>query len=304
MIYTLGETLMDIIFDSNGQVSATPGGAMLNVSVSLARKKTAVGLISELGDDVTGFKINNFLKENGVATEFVSVYPQSKTSLALAFLDENAKPTYSFYKTYPPKRFLNTNIGFTANDYLLFGSVYSLDEAIRPDIIKIVEAAKGRQAVVVYDPNIRHAHHLSNQILRKAVYENMALADIVKGSDEDFANIFGAGNPAFWKNKINEINPVATVIITLGQAGSIIYFQDKIIELPAPMVKVKSTVGAGDAYSAGLLYKISQIEKSTENITTDEWRKIINVATQWAASVCTSKENYINPHHLAMLKLK
>ena len=70
------------------------------------------------------------------------------------------------------------------------------------------------------------------------------------------------------------------------------------------MVKVKSTVGAGDAYSAGLLYKISQIEKSTENITTDEWRKIINVATQWAASVCTSKENYINPHHLAMLKLK
>ncbi len=304
MIYTLGETLMDIIFDSKGHVSATPGGAMLNVSVSLARKKTAVSLISELGDDVTGFKINNFLKENGVNTEFVSIYPQSNTSLALAFLDENAKPTYNFYKTYPPKRFLNTNIDFTANDYLLFGSVYSLDEAIRPDIVKIVKAAKGRQAVVVYDPNIRHVHHLSNGILRKAVYENMALADIVKGSDEDFANIFGEGNPAFWKSKIIEINPQTMVIITLGQEGSIIYFQDKKITIPALMVNVKSTVGAGDAFSAGLLYKISQLNKSTGSITTDEWRKIINVATHWAASVCASKENYINPHQLAMLKLK
>jgi fructokinase len=53
MIYTLGESLLDIIFSSEDEIIARPGGSMLNTSVSLARCGKAVHLISELGDDKT-----------------------------------------------------------------------------------------------------------------------------------------------------------------------------------------------------------------------------------------------------------
>lgn len=293
MIYTLGETLLDIIFEQNGQVSATPGGAMLNVSVSLVRKGASVSLISELGDDKAGEIIKGFLNETGVCTQLISCYPMCKTSLALAFLDEQAKPTYQFYKSYPEVRLLRTKIKFTKNDYLLFGSVYSLDEAIRYDIKTIVKAAKSQNAVVVYDPNIRHAYHMSDSKLREAVSQNIAIADIIKGSDEDFFNIFGEGNPGIWVEQIKAINTEAVVIITLGEKGSRVYYGSKTISCSAQKVNVISTVGAGDAFSAGLLYKLDEMKKKPTKLTGDEWYKLLNVATFWASSVCASKENYI-----------
>jgi len=100
MIYTLGETLLDIIINHNDAITATPGGAMLNVAVSLARRNSAVALISELGDDNVGAKVKRFLEKEGIDTTLLQFCKTAKTSLALAFLDEHAKPSYSFYKTY------------------------------------------------------------------------------------------------------------------------------------------------------------------------------------------------------------
>ncbi len=293
MIYTLGETLLDVIFDPAGQVSATPGGAMLNVSVSLARKRVPVNLISELGNDKTGEIIKDFLKKNGVDTKLINCYQNSNTSLALAFLDEEAKPTYHFYKTYPENRLLRTTINFSGDDYLLFGSVYSLDKAIQNSVKTIVDAAKNQNTVVVYDPNIRHAHHLSDTKLRRAVMQHLAVADIIKGSDEDFFNIFGEGNPDSWIAKIKTVNVNAVIIITLGEKGSKVYCRGKAMSYPSKKVNVVSTVGAGDAFSAGLLYKLNEMKKKPETLSDEEWYGLLDVATSWASLVCASKENYI-----------
>ena len=293
MIYTLGETLLDIIFDIIGNVTSTPGGAMLNVAVSLARKEAAVTLISELGDDAVGSKIKGFLEENGVNTSFINFYDNSKTSLALAFLDEEAKPSYSFYKTYPEKRKLIKDMEFTSNDYLLFGSVYSLDPAIRKDILEIVHKAKSQGAVVIYDPNIRHAHHLSNLKVIDSVFENIALADIVKGSDEDFTNIFGEGDPDFWAGKIKEYNPDSMVVNTLGAKGSVLFSENRKIVKTSKPVEVVSTVGAGDAFNAGMLFKMSTLGKRLGELTFADWNTILDSGTRFAVEVCASKENYV-----------
>ncbi len=294
MIYTLGETLLDIIFDNNGQTTATPGGAMLNVSVSLARMNIHVSLVSELGDDETGNRIISFLKNNGVNTNLINSYHRVNTSLALAYLDEEAKPAYHFYKTYPKDRSLVKNIVFTASDFLLFGSVYSLDPAVRNDIVTLVEAAKRQEAVVVYDPNIRHAHHLSDVRLRRAVTENMAMADVVKGSDEDFTNIFGKGTPDVWAEKIKKINPAAVVVVTMGVKGAVAFADNQSVFCAAQKVKVVSTVGAGDAFSAGLLYKLNRYQQKPAALPIEIWSEILQEATRRAASVCALKENYIS----------
>ena len=89
MVYTLGESLLDIIITTFDDVVVRPGGAMLNTAVSLGRLNVDVRLITELGDDDTSKMIISFLQSNNVASEFVQSYNNNNTSLALAFLDAN-----------------------------------------------------------------------------------------------------------------------------------------------------------------------------------------------------------------------
>lgn len=293
MIYTLGEILLDIIIKPDGSSSAVPGGSMLNASVSMAKKGLDVAIISELGKDLTGRFISQFLKSNNIITDFVTYYPEKQTSLALAFLDNYAKPSYSFYKTYPQIRILHRKPVFKNGDILAFASFYSVDPAIRKEITEIAFSAKDNNTLIYYDPNIRHKKHLGDKSIIKSVKENFALADIIKGSDEDFTNIFGAGSPDFWYQQIKNFNAKAPVIITMGKKGSVAFVNNKEIKQKALKTEVISTVGAGDAFNAGIIYGIVKNNKKPLEITCDEWQDIIEHATVLATKVCSSIKNYI-----------
>ncbi len=293
MIYTLGEILLDVIIQPDGTSAAVPGGSMLNASVTMVRKGADVALISELGKDLTGDFILRFLKTNGINTHFIHRYGRNQTSLALAFLDEQAKPNYSFYKTYPENRILNLPGRFTNSDILAMASFYSIDPAIRSQVRKLIQTAKQYQTTLFYDPNIRHKRHLKNIEITQAVEENLAFADIIKGSDEDFTNIFGKDTPEDWYRKIRQINPEAPVIITLGENGSMAFVNGKTIKQKAVKTKVVSTVGAGDAFDAGIISSLSKLNKPLSQIRHDEWKTILESASQLASVVCGSTKNYI-----------
>ena len=293
MVYALGEVLLDIIIRQNGKAAAVPGGAVLNSAISLAHKGIDVSLISEIGNDNTGNLITNYLKENKINTSFIQQYPDINTSLALAFLDENAKPDYTFYKRYPDKRSLLKNMEFKEDDILVFASFYSIDPAIRKEVVSIIEKAKKSGSTIIYDPNIRHKHHLSNKNIDIAIKENLSFANWIKGSDEDFTNIFGEGNPDIWFEEIRKLNDDAIVIITLGDKGSVCYTKDFKTEQPAQKVKVVSTVGAGDAFGAGMIYGFLKTGKNLNDLTGSDWKYILEQATKLSADVCKSELNYV-----------
>jgi len=73
-IYTIGETVYDIIFKNGKPVSAVPGGAMLNSSVTLGRLGFPVFFISEFGTDPVGKQIEKFLAGTTLATEVCLSY--------------------------------------------------------------------------------------------------------------------------------------------------------------------------------------------------------------------------------------
>lgn len=97
----IGETVLDIIFKQGKPVSALPGGSTFNAIISLARSGVNTTFISETGNDRVGDQVINFMKKNGVSSDNVSVFPDSRTPLALAFLDENNNADYIFYKDHP-----------------------------------------------------------------------------------------------------------------------------------------------------------------------------------------------------------
>jgi len=296
MVYTLGESLLDIIFTDTGQITARAGGSVLNTSVSLGRCGIDVSLISELGDDTTAELILRFLKENNVDTGFVKKYYHQTTSVAVAHLNKLKIPSFSIYKTYPTQRRLIPPNNFQKGDILVFGSLYSLDTTIRNEIIEIILKAKNEGALVCYDPNIRK-HNLDEPLLKQAITENFAFADIIKGSEEDLMNIFGEKNYEEYYAKIAKIKPDAIFILTLGKEGVIGYKTDKIVKLPAKRIDVISTIGAGDAFNAGIIYYLEKLKDKKawfDNVSPDLFEKMLQSGLQFSAEVCESIYNYIS----------
>jgi fructokinase len=76
-------------------------------------------------------------------------------------------------------------------DVVLFGSFYSLDPAVHDKIISFVRKSKENGAIIIYDPNIRRNHLTEVIELMQNVGENISLAHIVRGSNEDFLNLYG-----------------------------------------------------------------------------------------------------------------
>ncbi|NOY50226.1 MAG: carbohydrate kinase [Chlorobi bacterium] len=297
MVYTLGESLMDIVFDEDGKIESGAGGAMLNLSVTLGRCGTEVSLVSELGDDKVADKITSFLKDNYVNTSLINCYYKQPTSVALAFLDEKRVPTYIFHKSYPDKRQLKIPRSISSSDILVFGSIYSLDEKIRFQLKQLVDSAKLNNALIVYDPNIRNAHHLENKTQRKALIENIALADIIKGSDEDFMNIFGIEDDEMIIKEIRKINSQAIIFITKGDKGAMLICRENKFIADAVRTDVRSTIGAGDNFTAGIVYflKKENINKQDLSIIDRiQLENMLRAGIGFSSEVCGSYDNYIS----------
>ena len=297
MVYTLGESLLDIIIENLDKVAAKPGGSMLNATVSLCRAGVPVSLITELGDDETGKLIVDFLQKNHASTKLITRYKDSKTVLAIAVLDENKKPTYTFLKNYPKERQLAPLPDFNSSDILLFGSLYSLDPDLRPVLKTYVESAKKAGALIIYDPNIRHPETLKDPVLKNALMENFRLADIIKGSDEDYEAIFGKQEPVKQLESIHDVNPDALVIMTAGKAGATALYHDSFTRVAASEIEVISTIGAGDNFNAGMVAFLAKAgENARKMLKTDgHFREmLLKTGIDFASEVCRSEENYIS----------
>jgi len=295
MVYTLGESLLDIIFESNQNAVANPGGGMLNTSVSLARSGVGVSLISEVGDDKTAEIILDFLAENKVESKFIKKYYHQKSTLALAFLNERKVASFSIYKSYPKQRRLVYPQNISDKDSVVFGSLYSLFPEIRSEVKMILTSAKKAGALLCYDPNIR-SHDLSDTQIRSALVENIAFADIVKASDEDMKTIFGELSPHEHFEEIQKINPNAVLVLTLGADGVIGITKDCTINLPAKEIDVVSTIGAGDAFNAGMVYfleKAGLADVRNSILKEDNFREMLNSGLNFSAEVCSTLQNYV-----------
>ena len=127
----IGETVLDIIFRDSQPISALPGGSTFNAIISLGRAGVSTGFISETGNDRVGRLITNFLEQNGCPSSSVCVYPNTKSPLSLAFLDEKNDADYVFYKDHPNDRLEFQYPDIEPDDIVLFGSYYALNPVIR-----------------------------------------------------------------------------------------------------------------------------------------------------------------------------
>ena len=104
----IGETVLDIIFKNEQPICAVPGGSAFNAVISLGRCGVDAHFIGEAGHDRVGGKIIDFLRSNGVNADNMSVFPDSKSPISLAFLDRITMTTTSSIRTIPMTRWSST----------------------------------------------------------------------------------------------------------------------------------------------------------------------------------------------------
>jgi fructokinase len=293
----IGETILDIIFESEQPKNAVVGGSVLNGMVSLSRLGVPVVFISELGDDHVGDKVCDFMNENGMTTEYIERFHARKSPVSLAFLGANKSADYIFHTDYPEERL---NIPFpeiNEDDIFVFGSFYALNPLFRKRFLEFLDEAKRQKAILYYDPNFRPSHKSELFSIRGSVAENYRYADIVRGSDEDFFHLYDKTDMSEIYSEIIKQN--CNCFMTTHGADGVNLFTDNIrAHFNSSEIKPVSTIGAGDNFNAGIVYglmKYGVCRRDIPLLTKGDWAKIIKCGIDLSSEVCCSYSNYISP---------
>lgn len=292
----IGETILDIVFKNGQPNKAVPGGSVFNGLISLGRAGVDATLISEVGNDRVGDTILNFMKENGVKNDHVCVYPDSKSPVSLAFLNEKNDAEYIFYKDYPKLRLDVELPEINSDDIVMFGSFYAVSPLIRNKVKELLDKARSVGAIIYYDVNFRSTHKNDAIKLLPTILENFEYADIIRGSSEDFENMFGMTDAdKIYKGKVAFYCP--RFICTNGGESVCLRTSSLTKDYEVAPLQTVSTIGAGDNFNAGLVYGIlkNRIRRADlDELTEEDWDKIIASGMAFSREVCVSLDNYIS----------
>lgn len=300
----IGETILDVIFEGDQPSAAVPGGSVFNGIVSLARVGADVCFISETGNDRVGNIILNFMRENGLSTDHVNVFPDGKSPVSLAFLNEKNDAEYIFYKDYPKQRLDVTYPPIEEDDIVVIGSYYALTPVLREKIVELLELAREKRAIIYYDPNFRSSHRNEAIKLAPTIIENLEYADIVRGSAEDFLYLYNLQDAdKIYKDKIRFYCP--NFIYTAGADSVVLQTKNCRKTYSVTPMKVVSTIGAGDNFNAGLIYGLLKYDvrrRDLDALPEEMWDKIIGCGKDFAAEVCRGFGNSVSKEFAESLR--
>ena len=294
-IFGIGETIYDILFRQGQPVAAVPGGSVFNGLISLGRTGLDCTFITEIGADQVGQNILAFMQENGINTDYVSCYQGKKTAISLAFLDENGDAHYSFYKDYPNNRLDFEMPLIQKDDIVAFGAYFALNPVLKDKVRPFLNYAKEQGAILYYDLNFRDNHAHEVEALRDTFKENFAIADIVRGSHEDFINVYGHDDCHRIYDEISKYCP--RFICTRGSNGVVVIDHGQEYRVCSQPIVPVSTIGAGDNFNAGILYGLYTggiSRDKLDSLTRQDWDRLVGYGIEFGTEACMSTSNYVS----------
>lgn len=256
MILCCGEALIDMLprTSTAGEAAFAPyaGGAVFNSAIALGRLGVPTEFFSGLSTDLFGDQIRRVLAESGVGTRHAALSPRP-TTLAFVRLDDG-HATYTFYDESTAGRMLSENdlpaLGDEI-DAMLFGAISLIPEPCGSAYEALMRRERGRR-VVMLDPNIRPGFIADRDAHLARMQRMIAMADIVKLSDDDLAWFGETGDVAEVAGRWLARGP-QLVIVTGGSKGATAYGRTGPVTVESVKVDVVDTVGAGDTFNAGVL---------------------------------------------------
>ena len=293
MIDVMGEAVIDLIETADGSYRAVCGGSPANVALGVARLAAPCRFLGRISTDRFGARTRARLTDSGVDLGAV-VSTDLPATLAIVSLDTSRSARYSFYVTGTADwQWNERELPADVPEVFHTGS---LTAALPPgaDVVTahMRRLRDGGDCLVSYDPNIRPGV-IADQVVEAARVEQQAsLAHLVKVSVEDLAWLYPGRSVDDCVGGWRGAGVAADVIVTFGADGARLYRADgERVERRGVSVAVADTVGAGDAFTAGVLAELSSrgqrlVEGSGVSVTTAEWSPILDFANLVAAETC------------------
>jgi fructokinase len=255
--YTFGEILWDCL--PSGRHA---GGAPFNVAAHLVQLGTSATLISSIGKDPLGEEILQVANDKRVNTEFVSVHPKLPTGTVMVTINEKGNASYEIVEPVawdeievPPEA-----VEAVANARgFVFGSlscrsgknIKSLDSLLELD-----------GPLKFFDVNLRPPYADPECVVKLA-----ARADVIKLNHEEVGKLaafiqtgdtacdepLDTDSVARAAAVLAEKTETPVICVTRAENGAALWDRGTLVTTPAPYVRVKDTVGAGDSFMAGLM---------------------------------------------------
>ncbi|RWB74632.1 MAG: carbohydrate kinase [Mesorhizobium sp.] len=295
MILCCGEALIDMLprITTEGEAAFAPyvGGAVFNSAIALGRLGAPAGFFSGLSSDLFGGQFRDALGASKVSSTYAHTSPRP-TTLAFVRLT-NGQATYTFYDENTAGRMLTIEdlpkLGAEI-EAMLFGAISLISEPAGSAYEEFMRR-EHESRVMMLDPNIRpnfipdKAKHL------RRIREMMAMADIVKLSDEDLKWFDEAGSHEDVVRNWLDRGP-KLIVVTHGSEGAVGYSKAQKVTVMPQKVKVVDTVGAGDTFNAGILASLHEQGLLTKaaigSLSEDAIRKALELGAR-AAAVTVSR---------------
>ena len=249
-VLSFGEILWDI-YPHEQHI----GGAPLNFAAHFVKQGGDAYMLSAIGEDDMGKSALSFLKEHGIHTDHVFVSRMKETGKCLVTLDGQGIPNYNLLRDVAYDEIPMPDLKGADFDAFYFGTLALRSEKNRETVSEILKDSDFEEVFV--DINIRPPF-VTADVIRFAC-EN---ATILKISEEELPTVtkslFDREQNAAESAKIiaDTFNNIKIILVTKGENGSFAYEckTGMIRHCEAVKVKVKSTVGAGDSFSATFLH--------------------------------------------------
>ncbi|MBA8817798.1 carbohydrate kinase [Ochrobactrum sp. P6BS-III] len=295
MILCCGEALIDMLprETATGETAFVPfaGGSVFNSAIALGRLGVPTGFFSGISSDFFGEVLRDTLARSNVDYSFAAISDRPTTLAFVRLVDGQAR--YAFYDENTAGRMLSeSDMPFVDDsiDAMLFGCISLISEPCG-SVYETLMTREAPKRVMFLDPNIRAGFITDREKHLARMKRMIALADIVKLSDEDL-NWFGEhGSHDEIAAEWLKLGP-KLIVITKGAHGADAYTAGATVRVPGVKVDVVDTVGAGDTVNAGILVSLHNqglLNKgSIENLNEDQIHSAVALGVR-AAAVTVSR---------------
>jgi fructokinase len=240
---------------------AMPGGGPANVALGLAR----LGVPTAFAGRFSRFGFGPWLRDHLAANDLdltFSVDAEEAATLAVVTLDGDGRASYTFYGPGTADwqwkdAELPGLIGPGGGQAVAALHTGSLATTLEPGASVLgswmASLHDGGRALISFDPNVRPGLVGDVPYYRERLTGFISSSHLVKASNEDLEVLYPGGTARQVADKWLSLGP-SLVVITEGREGAMAVHQSGAYARCAPPeVEVADTIGAGDAFTSGLL---------------------------------------------------
>lgn len=295
-VLVIGEALVDVVHSGDGGIKNVPGGSPANTAVALARLGITTFMKARISKDKFGSEIRSYLENQNVDLN-LSLFVDEPSSVIDAFIQKDGSAKYEAnLKGASDYGWTESELDIALAENIKIIQLGSLTSYIEPGASNVENWYKklrnNSKHLLTFDPNIRHPLDAQPEDeVRKRAKNLASLAHVVKASDEDLSWISPDQDVIETAKNFIE-NGTTLVVITLGKNGAVaINSNFEVIQIPAPVVEVKDTIGAGDTFAAALIAQLleKQIvdEKALSALAVSDLRDILSNCAMTSALTCS-----------------